>query len=117
MITSYTFGKMEINGCIHTSDLMIFPDGRILENWRRQSGHILTLADLSDLTDQKESKPGQIIVGTGANGRMVPSPDLKTGLAEKNIDIQALDTAAAVALYNRLLSQGQSPAACFHLTC
>ena len=114
MITSYAFGKMSVDGRRYTSDLMILPDGRVRKNWRRQTGHVLTPEDLSELT---KAHPGMIIAGTGSHGRMVPSPDLKAALAEKGIEVQAMDTASAAALYNRLISQGGFPAACFHLTC
>ncbi len=114
MITSYEFGKMEIDGRDYTADLILFPDGGILENWRRQSGHVLTLADLADLI---KARPGLIIAGTGAHGRMVPAQDLLAALEKKGIELQTMDTGKAAALYNRLLGQGQSPAACFHLTC
>jgi len=114
MITSYTFGKMVIDGRTYTSDLIIFSDGHIRENWHRQSSHILTLADLDRLT---AVRPGLIIAGTGAQGRMVQAPDLAAALVEMNIEIQAMDTAKAVTLYNRLLTKGEAPGACFHLTC
>ncbi len=114
MISSYTFGNIIIDGRSYTSDLMIFPDGRILENWRRQSGHALAVGDLAPLLKEQ---PGLIIVGTGAQGRMIPARDLTPCLAEKDIEIHILDTDRAAALYNKRLTRGQSPAACFHLTC
>ncbi|WDP92852.1 MAG: hypothetical protein HUN04_25260 [Desulfobacter sp.] len=118
MITSYAFGKMEINGKTFSSDLIIFPGGGIRDNWYRQSGHLLTLEDLSELT---AARPKLIIAGTGAYGRMTLAPGLIRALAQLGTEIRAMETAAAVSLYNQIIKEskgsGRSTTACFHLTC
>lgn len=118
MINSYAFGRMEINNRTFSSDLIILPGGRILDNWIRQTGHRLNLDDLSALTD---ARPELIIAGTGAYGRMDLAPGLTQTLAQMGIEIKAMETAAAVTLYNREFRDAGSPGkaigACFHLTC
>lgn len=118
MINSYAFGKMEIDGNSYNFDLIILPGGRVKDNWYRQSGHTLTLDDLSQLTD---ARPELIIAGTGAYGRMALAPGLSKTLAQMGIQIRALKTAEAVDLYNQMLKEKttapQTLGACFHLTC
>ncbi|MEH0022385.1 MAG: MTH938/NDUFAF3 family protein [Desulfobacter sp.] len=116
MITSYAFGKMKIGSRAYSSDLMIFPDGRVRDNWYRAAGHTLDMADLDALVREK---PSLIIAGTGAYNRMVPSADLASSLSALRIDFHAAPTADAVALYNRLVREKTIAgfSACFHLTC
>ena len=116
MITSYSFGRMVIAGRTYTSDLIIFPDGRIRDNWYRKSGHLLIPEDLAALT---AARPELIIAGTGANGRMALADGLAPGLSDQGIEIRAMETARAVTLYNDLIAKGDGRpvGACFHLTC
>ncbi len=46
-IDSYAFGNIVIDGMRFTSDLIIYPDGRIVDGWWRQSGHLMTEVDPS----------------------------------------------------------------------
>ncbi len=116
-IASYAFGRMAVNDQIFTSDLIIFPDGRIQNNWIRHSGHVLVLADLDALIQEK---PDLIIAGTGAHGRMTLAPGLKTALTNMGIEVQAMPTDRAVARFNHTLehqTRARQISACFHLTC
>ncbi len=116
MITSYAFGKMTIGSRSFSSDLIIFPDGRIRDNWYRRTGHLLEMADLKSLVDEK---PNLIITGTGAYGRMTLAPGLETELDSLGIEIRAMATPEAVTLYNKMIQDASSLriSACFHLTC
>ncbi len=61
MIDSFSFGTMVIDGKPYTSDLIIFPDGRVQDAWWRARGHVLSANDIADLVDKK---PKIIIAGT-----------------------------------------------------
>jgi len=113
-IDHYAFGNMVIAGRAFTSDLRIFPDGRIAPNWWRREGHLLQREDLLDLL---ESRPDLLIVGTGASGFMRPAAGLHEELQQVGIEVLFLPTAEAVQRYNALLGSGRRLAACFHLTC
>ena len=115
MITSYTFGKMTIGSRSFSSDLIIFPDGRIRDNWYRRAGHLLEMDDLKTLVPEK---PDLIITGTGAYGRMALAPDLESELGSLGINIRAMATPEAVTLYNEMIREpDRNISACFHLTC
>ena len=46
MIESTAFGVMTIDGRTYTSDLIIFPDGRVQDGWWRKRGHVLGVDDI-----------------------------------------------------------------------
>jgi hypothetical protein len=69
-IDHYEFGRIVVDGCQKTKDLIILPD-RVVRNWWRKDGHALVLKDLADVLNEL---PGHLVVGTGADGRMRPTP-------------------------------------------
>jgi hypothetical protein len=114
-IESYRFGEIVIDGMRHTKDLKIIK-GKTVDNWWRSQGHTLQLSDILDVV---AAKPGTLIVGTGAYGKMVLSSGLSEKLAAKGIRIEALPTESAIHRFNELASQLGHEAAAFavHLTC
>ena len=114
MIEKTTFGSMTISGHTYTTDLMIFPDGSIKDQWWRAEGHRLTLADLAVLVDQK---PSLIIAGMGIYGRMKAEKGLKEALAGKGIELITSWTKGAAEQFNAHVRKQAGVAACFHLTC
>ena len=113
MIDLYSFGNMIIDGVRYSSDLIIFPDGRVKDSWWRKKGHILTTEDMSDLI---ASCPEIIIAGTGANGLMRPVREVEKILSKKKIKFINASSAEAVEIYN-ILSEKHRVCAGFHLTC
>ena len=114
MIEKTTFGSMTINGRVYTTDLMIFPDGSIVDQWWRAKGHRLALADIAVLVDQG---PALIIAGMGIYGRMKSEKGLQEVLANNGIELITAWTKAAADHFNMVVSQQSNVAACFHLTC
>ena len=112
-IDSFSFGTMVIDHKQYTSDLIIFPDGRVQDGWWRARGHVLSKRDIADLV---ELKPNIIIVGTGVNGRMKPDASLGEYLEEQGIEFLVGDNDVAAKWYNELKDSGKV-GACFHLSC
>jgi len=114
-IESYRFGEIVIDGIRYTKDLKIIK-GKAFDNWWRSQGHTLQLADILDVV---AAKPGTLIVGTGAYGRMVLSSGLSEELESKGIRIEALPTEPAIQRFNELASQfgHEAVALAVHLTC
>lgn len=113
MIESSEFGRMVIDGIAYTSDLIIYPDGRVRDSWWRMSGHRLTGDDIAGLLT---SGCRVIVAGTGVNGFMRPDENLGALLEDRGIKFIAEPTPKAVRTYNSFLPQG-GVGACFHLTC
>jgi hypothetical protein len=113
MIEACSFGSMVVDGKRYSSDLIIYPDGRVADSWRRMEGHRL---DLQDITPLITSNPEIILVGTGVSGRMRPDRQLAQLLAAKGITLMAEANQEAVQRYNELVTT-KKVGACFHLTC
>ncbi len=113
MIDSYAFGSIIVDGKKFTSDLIIYPDGRVETSWWRKAGHKLAIDDIDELI---KSKPEVIIVGTGSSGLMKPEKELEKLLQQKGIEFISTLSRKAVKIYNDL-SLKKLVGACFHLTC
>jgi hypothetical protein len=113
MIEAVSFGSMTVNGKRFTSDLIIFPGGRVVDGWWRERGHGLSKKDIASLI---ESKPDVIIAGTGVNGLMKPEPGLASFLEKNGIEFMAAPNEKAAALYNDL-AKNKRVGAGFHLFC
>ena len=112
-IETFTFGSIVIDGKRYTSDLIIYPDGRVVTSWRRKRGHRLLGDDIVELVD---SQPEVIIAGTGVSGLVKPEKELQETLQKKSIEFLAAPNQKAMELFNDLSSKKRI-GACFHLTC
>lgn len=108
-----SFGSLVINGRNYTSDLIIYPDGRINGPWYRRKGHRLSSQDIAELI---ESAPEVIIAGTGVSGGVRPERGLEDLLSEKGIQFIHAPNEQAREHYNSLAKK-KRVGACFHLTC
>ncbi len=113
MIESFSFGDMVIDGRRITSDLIIYPNGRIQDGWWRSRGHTLIRKDIQALVD---SGPEIVIVGMGVNGLMKPESGLGKYIKKQGIEFMAAPNEKAVAVYNQQIGKTKV-GACFHLTC
>jgi len=114
LIEGYAFGKITLGGRTFTSDLIVFPDGRIRNDWWREQGHVLVPNDISAVL---EAAPRILIVGAGASGMMAVSNAVHERCRERGIRVEVYFTSEAVVRYNEIVSPGATVAACFHLTC
>jgi hypothetical protein len=113
-IQSYSFGSMRIDGEEYGADLIILPDG-VQENWRRDRGHRLALADL-DAVLEHEPNVENLVIGQGGSGRMKVPGEVETELASRGIQVYSAPTGEAVTKYNSLRTSSRTAGA-FHLTC
>ena len=113
MINTSSFGSIVIDGKSFSSDLVIFPDGRVKDGWRRRQGHCLFIEDIQELIN---SSPETIICGTGVSGRMKPDEKVKIYLYGIGIEFIAAPNREAILLFNEMSTLKKS-GACFHLTC
>jgi hypothetical protein len=110
-IGHYEFGRIVVDGREETRDLIILPD-RVVRNWWRQDGHALMVDDLGEVLDEL---PSHLVVGTGANGRMRPDPDMIRQLQDRGVTVETLPTSQAVRRFGEL--DPARTAAALHLTC
>jgi len=113
MIESFSFGRMVVDGKMYSNDLIIYPDGRVEDSWWRQSGHRMTVADISGLI---AAMPDVIVTGTGVYGYMKPDGAVSEALKEKEIGFVPEPTGQAWQTYNKLAGESRV-GACFHVGC
>jgi hypothetical protein len=113
MINECSFGKIIINGKSYKTDVLIFPDGNVVDSWWRKNGHALSLEDIRPLIN---SGPEIIIAGCGINGMMKPEPGLERELRKLGISFMSMKNQEALEEYNKMISSNKI-AAGFHLTC
>jgi hypothetical protein len=112
MINSYDFGRIVIDGKAFTTDVIIFPD-RVEDEWWRKDGHILHVADIESVV---EEKPEVLIVGTGKYGIMKVLSQTREYIESKGIELIVEPTEKACEIYNKI-SQAKKVVAALHLTC
>jgi hypothetical protein len=110
-IDGYGFGRVTIDGCEETRDVIVLPQ-RIVRGWWRQDGHGLVLEDLDEVLDEL---PERLLIGTGAYGQLRPDPGALETLRARGVDVEVLPTAEAVLRYAQL--DPRKTAAALHLTC
>ena len=113
MIEACSFGSMVIDGKKFTSDLIIYPGGRVVDSWWRERGHRLSYKDIEVLV---ESGPEVIVAGTGINGLMQPDKGLVKLLSKMGIEFLAAPNQKAMELYNEKVRKNKVGAG-FHLFC
>ena len=113
-IDGYSFGRMTISGKEFTSDLIIYQDGHIQDDWWRAQGHHLFPDDITSVID---AAPEMLIIGTGAMGLMKVSETLLNMCEKRGIEVKVSRTAAAVTRFNEAAKENKVVTACFHLTC
>ena len=112
-IDSYQFGRIVIDGTTYTNDCII-ADGKVLPDWWRKQGHLLSAEDIKPII---ESKPSILLVGCGAYGMMKIAEDVHHLIKENNIELLDFNTEKAVSKFNELIGKDKNVAAALHLTC
>jgi hypothetical protein len=112
-VRDYSFGRIDVDGTVYTSDVIIYP-GRVQEHWWRQQGHRLCMDDLADVL---RNPPRVLVIGTGYLGVMrVPAATLEA-LRAAGIEPRVMKTREAVAELGRLQRESARVVAALHLTC
>ena len=102
IIRSYAAGTITVNQRIFTANLVITPD-RIIENWAPQGLAGLGVEDFRKIIDLT---PEMVILGTGMS-QIFPEPAYTAPLAEAQIGLEVMGTAAACRTYNILMGEGR----------
>jgi hypothetical protein len=108
-----SFGTLIIDGKEYSSDVIIYPDGKICDSWKRKKRHRLFMDDITDLI---ASEPKIIIAGTGKYGILKPEKGLRGLLEKKGINFFAYPIRKAVREYNKICGKIKV-GVCFHLSC
>ena len=123
-IEAFTFGCFTINKELHSEDeaghttgvgkdICLTRDG--ITAWKERKGHELSRKMLKQALDYM---PDYLIIGCGAQGRLVCPDDVMHYLHKHGIEqVLAVPTAEACAEYNRAFQQGRRVMLLAHGTC
>ncbi len=112
-IKSYEFGRIEIDGKVYTSDVIIYDD-HVNSSWWRKEGHYLQVEDIEEILN---TKPDVIILGTGKYGTMKVSNDVIKELESRSIEFVYANTDKACKRHNEMVSGEKRVITALHLTC
>lgn len=112
LVDSYQFGLIVVNGKEYASDVIIFPD-RVINNWWRNTGHQLCIADIAEVMAEK---PEVLVIGTGASGLMEVLPEVVQTVEAEGVELVVASTDKAYRTYNQL-SKSRRAVAALHITC
>ena len=111
-IDSFEFGRVVIDGEVHTKDVIILPDG-VIGGWWRIEGHALHPEDLKAVI---AADPDVLVVGKGTSERMRITEQTRQALGAARIELVSGNSEVACQQYNQLREQ-RKVAAALHLTC
>ncbi len=112
-IKSYEFGRIEIDGKVYTSDVIIYDD-HVNSSWWRKEGHYLQTEDIEEVLS---AKPDVIILGTGKFGTMKVSNDVRKELESQVIEFVYANTDEACKRHNEMSGSDKKVVTALHLTC
>ena len=112
-IKSYEFGRIEINGTVYTSDVIIY-DEHVNSSWWRKEGHYLQTEDIEEILN---AKPDVIVLGTGKFDTMKVSNDVKKELESRGIEFIYANTDEACNRHNEISGSSKKVVTALHLTC
>lgn len=116
-IDSFRFGAIVINGKKHKHDVLIFPDGTVLERKRgfwRLGSHSIKKEEVGELI---EANPDAVVIGTGAWSRAKLDSGAESALRKAKMEMITLPSSEAVQKYNEQVREGKRVAALVHITC
>lgn len=114
MIEEFGFGMISVDGYAYAKDLIILPE-RVVEDWRREKGHLVQLKDLEQHI--KDVSLDVLVVGTGKFGFLKINHDVHLYAHENKIELFYDTSDNAVDKYNSCVQSGRTVVGAFHLTC
>lgn len=106
VVTGFGIGWVRIGAQEYRESLIVTPDS-IVTHWAPAGFDALEEANFTELL---ASKPEVVILGTGRAIRF-PHPGLARSLAQAQVGLEVMDTAAACRTYNILAAEGRRVAA------
>lgn len=111
MIEEYKIGMFKIDGKTYVYDIKIADKVR---HWPDREGYELKIQNIQDLINKK---PAILVIGTGANGMMNVSEEIKEILYAHKIKFFIEKNPKAVELYNQYLKEKKNICGIFPATC
>jgi hypothetical protein len=119
-ITHLSWGRMEValGGLVRVfKDCKVWPDGAREWDWSLTGTHHVPGIQLADIEELLEQPVDELVLSRGMQLALRTAPETEEHLRASGIPYHVEETSRAVALFNRLWSEGKKVAGVFHSTC
>lgn len=116
LITSFSWGHLEVAGGKSYKDAKLYPGGSETWDWNETGTHHVPGIQPADLKTLLENDCDIIILSKGVNERLQTSSETIDFLKSKGLNFQILQTEKAIETYNQL-AQDHRVGALIHSTC
>lgn len=115
-ISSFAWGKVEVEDVGAFKDVKLYPGGARTWNWKETGTEHSPGIQMADAQELLEHGAEVVILTQGVLGRLGVMPETVSSLEALGIDVRVLKTKQAVEEYNRLAED--HPVGCLlHSTC
>ncbi|MFH1851959.1 MAG: Mth938-like domain-containing protein [Candidatus Neomarinimicrobiota bacterium] len=115
-IVRFVWGKVIVEGFDPFRDVMLFPGGARVWDWRETGTSHSPGIQPADVQELLEHGAQVVILSTGMLGRLGVCPETRVLLQQKGIEMHIIRTKKAVRLYNQLCAD-KPVGALIHSTC
>lgn len=116
-ILSIEWGKIQVDGLGIGKDAKLYPGGGREWDWRETNTHHVPGIQPTDVQELIDKQCEVIVLTRGMQLVLQTCPETLEQLRDLSIETFVEETNAAVATYNRLVSQGKAVGGLFHSTC
>jgi hypothetical protein len=119
-IIAQRWGVVEVEqseGLVTYKDVKLFPGGAAAWDWRTTGTRHSPGVQPADVADLIERQPEVVVLSRGVQLVLQVMPQTVALLRAGGIEVEVLQTEAAVATYNRLVAEGRRVGALIHSTC
>jgi len=116
-IIGIEWGKIEVEGLGAFRDAKLYPGGGREWDWRETGTHHVPGIQPADVQELIEKQCEVIVLTRGMQLVLQTCPETLEQLRNLSIETFVEETNAAVATYNKLVSEGKDVGGLFHSTC
>jgi hypothetical protein len=111
------WGYVDVEPLGRFRDAKLWPGGGRGWDWRETGTEHRPGILPADVLELLDHGPDVVVLSSGREGRLGVSPDTVATLEEHGVEVVRERTDAALATYDRLVTEGRRVAALFHTTC
>ena len=115
-ISHLAWGHIEVEGCPPFKDAKVFPGGAREWDWRETGTHHVPGIQPDDVQELIERGARAVVLSKGIWQRLNVCPETLEVLAKNGIEVEVLQTEAAVERFNEL-RESMPVGGLFHSTC
>lgn len=117
LIKDITWGAVNVEGLGGFRDVKLYPGGGREWDWSETGTHHDPGIQIADVNELLLNGAKIIVLSKGMWQRLKTAPETLEYLKAKNIPVYIEETTESVAIYNKLVREGEVVGGLFHSTC